>query len=338
MIVQLLGLFARRLLVAIPILLIVSALVFVVLRVLPVDPAAMSMPPNATKSEIEAKRQEMGLDRPLPEQYAIWLGKTLKGDFGASIHFRRAVSSLIAETLPATIELALLAMLLAAGLGFAGGLLLFHWRGTWRGEAADLGSTMLMSAPDFLWGLLFILAFGVLWPLLPFTGRLASSFARPVHTGFLLLDTLIEGRLDMFLDVLKHMLLPATALGLAFSVPIMRVLRSSLYEIDHADYIRQARLRGVSEERILLRHALKNAILPTLTLMGVQFGFLFGGTLLIEVIYSYPGLGNLMVDAVRNADLPIIQAVALAYAAVVLVINMIVDGLYLVLNPRLRAA
>ncbi len=107
--------------------------------------------------------------------------------------------------------------------------------------------------------------------------------------------------------------------------------------IDHADYIRQARLRGVSEGRILLRHALKNAVLPTLTLMGVQFGFLFGGTLLIEVIYSYPGLGNLMVDAVRNADLPIIQAVALAYAAVVLIINMIVDGLYLVLNPRLRS-
>ena len=142
----------------------------------------------------------------------------------------------------------------------------------------------------------------------------------------------------MFLDALKHMLLPATALGIAFSVPIMRVLRSSLYEIDQADYIRQARLRGVSEGRILLRHALKNAVLPTLTLMGVQFGFLFGGTLLIEVIYSYPGLGNLMVDAVRNADLPIIQAVALAYAAVVLLINMIVDGLYLVLNPRLRSA
>ena len=260
----------------------------------------------------------------------------MKGDLGSSIHFRRAVASLIAETLPATIELAALAMLIAAALGFAGGLLLFHLRGTLRGEAADLGSTVLMSAPDFLWGLMFILAFGVVWPLLPFTGRLASSFARPVHTGFLLLDTLIEGRPDMFLDALKHMVLPATALGLAFSVPIMRVLRSSLFEIDQADYIRQARLRGVSEGRILLRHALKNAVLPTLTLMGVQFGFLFGGTLLIEVIYSYPGLGNLMVDAVRNADLPIIQAVALAYAAVVLIINMIVDGLYLVLNPRLR--
>jgi len=338
MIGPVLALFGKRLLAAIPILFVVSALVFAVLRVLPVDPAAMSMPPNATKAEIEAKRTEMGLDRPLPEQYAIWLGQTLRGDLGTSIHFRRGVAGLIGESLPATIELAALSMAIAAALGFAGGLLLFHLRGSWRGEAADLGSTVLMSTPDFLFGLMFILAFGVAWPILPFTGRLAASFARPMHTGFLLLDTLIEGRLDMFADALAHMILPATALGLAFSVPIMRVLRSSLYEVDHADYIRQARLRGVPEGRILLRHTLKNAVLPTLTLMGVQFGFLFGGTLLIEVIYSYPGLGNLMVDAVRNADLPIIQAVALAYAVVVLVINMVVDALYLVLNPRLRTA
>ncbi|SDR61217.1 peptide/nickel transport system permease protein [Rhizobiales bacterium GAS191] len=338
MIAPVLALFAKRLAAAIPILLVVSALVFAVLRVLPVDPAAMSMPPNATKDEIEVKRKEMGLDRPLPQQYAIWLGQTLRGDLGTSIHFRRGVAGLIGESLPATIELAALAMAIAAGLGFVGGLMLFHLRGSWRGEAADLGSTVLMSTPDFLFGLMFILAFGVAWPILPFTGRLAASFPRPMHSGFLLLDTLIEGRLDMFMDALKHMILPATALGLAFSVPIMRVLRSSLYEVDHADYIRQARLRGVSEGRILLRHTLKNAVLPTLTLMGVQFGFLFGGTLLIEVIYSYPGLGNLMVDAVRNADLPIIQAVALAYAVVVLIINMIIDGLYLVLNPRLRTA
>ena len=142
----------------------------------------------------------------------------------------------------------------------------------------------------------------------------------------------------MFVDVLKHMLLPAAALGIAFSVPIMRVLRSSLYEVDRADYITQARLRGVSERRVLVRHGLKNAILPTLSLMGVQFGILFGGTLLVEVIFSYPGLGNLMVDAVRNADLPIIQAVGLTYCVVVLIINTIVDALYLVLNPKLRIA
>jgi peptide/nickel transport system permease protein len=140
----------------------------------------------------------------------------------------------------------------------------------------------------------------------------------------------------MFRDALAHMVLPSLALGIAFSPAIMRVLRSSLIDVYQVEYIGLARLRGLSERRILVRHALKNAILPTLSLMGVQFGFLFGGTLLVEVIYSYPGLGNLMVDAVRNADLPIIQAVGLTYCVVVLLINTAVDGLYLVLNPRLR--
>jgi peptide/nickel transport system permease protein len=142
----------------------------------------------------------------------------------------------------------------------------------------------------------------------------------------------------MFVDALKHMILPSLALGIAFSPTIMRVLRSSLLDVYHEDYVHQARLRGLSERRILLHHALKNAILPTLSLMGVQFGFLFGGTLLIEVIYSYPGLGNLMVDAVRNADLPIIQAVGLTYCVVVLFINTVVDAAYVILNPKLRIA
>jgi ABC-type dipeptide/oligopeptide/nickel transport system permease component len=331
-----LRLIGRRVLVALPILAIVSALLFSVLRLLPVDPAAMSLPPTATVAEIDAKRRDMGLDRPLPQQYLIWAKNVAAGDFGSSIHFRRAVAGLVAETLPATIELAVLAMIIAAVLGLAGGLYLFHVRGTWREPAADLSSIVLLSIPEFLWGLFFILLFGVALPLLPFTGRLSAGFQRPVHTGFLLIDTLIAGRLDMFADALAHMALPALALGLAFSPAIMRVLRSSLIDVYQEEYIAQARLRGLSERRILLRHALKNAILPTLSLMGVQFGFLFGGTLLVEVIYSYPGLGNLMVDAVRNADLPIIQAVGLTYCVLVLVINTAVDALYLVLDPRLR--
>jgi len=324
--------------VSVVILGIVSALLFCILRLLPVDPAAMSLPPNATLAEIEAKRREMGLDQPLFRQYLIWLAQVLHGDFGASIHFRRGVAGLISGTLPATIELALLAMLIAGTLGIAGGLYLFHVRGSAREPLADAGSIVLLSLPEFLWGLFFILLFGVALELLPFTGRLTSGFERPVITGFLLLDTLLVGRVDIFADAVKHMILPSLALGIAFSPTIMRVLRSSLLDVYQEDYIHQARLRGLSEPRILVRHALKNAILPTLSLMGVQFGFLFGGTLLIEVIYSYPGLGNLMVDAVRNADLPIIQAVGLTYCVVVLVINTVIDSLYVILNPRLRVA
>jgi peptide/nickel transport system permease protein len=329
----------RRLMVSVVILAIVSALLFCILRLLPVDPAAMSMPPSATIAEIEAKRQEMGLNLPLPQQYAIWLGDALHGDFGTSIHFRRSVVSLIASSLPATIELALCAMVIASVLGIGGGLLLFHLRGRWLFEPiVDLGSIVLLSIPEFLWALFFILIFGVLLEALPFTGRLSPEFQRPVVTGFLLLDTLLVGRLDVFWDAVKHMLLPSFALGIAFSPTIMRVLRSSLLDVYQEDYIQHARLRGQSERRVLLRHGLKNAILPTLSLMGVQFGFLFGGTLLVEVIYSYPGLGSLMVDAVRNADLPIIQAVGLAYCVVVLIINTVVDACYVVLNPKLRVA
>ena len=331
-------LIARRVLVSVVILLIVSALLFCILRLLPVDPAAMSLPPNATLAEIEAKRHAMGLDQPLFRQYLIWAGQVLHGDFGTSIHFRRGVAGLIGSTLPATIELALLAMIVAGTLGIAGGLYLFHVRGTRKEPIADAGSIVLLSLPEFLWGLFFILLFGVALELLPFTGRLTAGFQRPVVTGFLLLDTLLVGRLDMFANALKHMILPSLALGIAFAPTIMRVLRSSLLDVYQEDYIHQARLRGFSERHILLRHALKNAILPTLSLMGVQFGFLFGGTLLIEVIYSYPGLGNLMVDAVRNADLPIIQAVGLTYCVVVLSINTMVDAAYLILNPKLRIA
>jgi peptide/nickel transport system permease protein len=299
----------------------------------------MSMPPTATLAEIEAKRQEMGLHLPLPQQYAIWLRDALHGDFGTSIHFRRSVAPLVAASLPATIELALFAMVIASTLGLGGGLLLFHMRERWGlDQIVDFGSIVLLSIPEFLWALFFILVFGVMLGALPFTGRLSPEFQRPLVTGFLLLDTVLVGRFDMLWDAVKHMLLPSFALGIAFSPAIMRVLRSSLLDVYQEDYIQQARLRGLSERRVLLRHGLKNAILPTLSLMGVQFGFLFGGTLLVEVIYSYPGLGDLMVDAVRNADLPIIQAVGLAYCVVVLIINTVVDACYVVLNPKLRVA
>jgi len=336
MIATVLPLVGRRLLVSIIILLAVSFLLFAVLHVLPVDPAAMSLPPTATLADIEAMRRQMGLDRPLPEQYWIWLSHVVYGDFGNSIFFRRSVASLVVETLPATIELAVLSMIIAAVLGLVGGLVLFHLRGTKKEPVLDFGSIMLLSIPEFLWALFFILIFGVALQALPFTGRLDANLKLPQGTGFLLFDALAAGRLDIFWSALRHMILPCFALGIAFSPTFMRVLRSSLLDVYQEDYIHLARLRGLSERRILVHHALKNAILPTLSLMGVQFGILFGGTLLVEVIYSYPGLGNLMVDAVRNADLPIIQAVGLAYCVVVLIINTVIDSLYLVLNPRLR--
>jgi ABC-type dipeptide/oligopeptide/nickel transport system permease component len=306
------------------------------LRLLPLDPAAMSLPPTATITEIEAQRHAMGLDRPLPEQYFIWLGDALHGDFGRSIALHRDAGSLVDATLPLTIELALAAMVIAGVIGFGGGLLLFYLRDTMLEPVFDLVSILLLSIPEFLWGLILLFVFGVALGLLPFAGQVSPNLPLPDVTGFLLLDSLLVRRLDVFASALRHLILPALALGLAFSPSIMRVLRSSLFDVYHEDYIQQARLRGVTEGRILVAHALKNAALPTITLAGVQFGILFSGTLLIEVIYSYPGMGNLMVDAVRNADLPLIQAIGLTYCVVVLLINTVVDSLYLVLNPKLR--
>src|SRR5580693_2907472 len=186
-------LIARRLVAAIPILLIVSALLFCILRSLPVDPAAMSLPPNATLAEIEDKRREMGLDKPLPQQYLIWLSDALHGNFGRSIALRREAGSLVAATLPATIQLALCAMVIAAILGVGGGLLLFRVRGTWFEPVADLASVLLLSIPEFLWGLILLFVFGVALELLPFTGEVAPGLPIPHITGFLLLDALLIG-------------------------------------------------------------------------------------------------------------------------------------------------
>ena len=336
MLATILKMLLRRILVAIPTLFVVAALLFVVLRLLPVDPAAMSLPPNATNEELAAMREAMGLNRPLPVQFLIWLGQILSGDFGLSIQLRQPVRALVGEALPATIELAFLSMILAALVGIAGGLLAFHFRDRMAESAIDLSSIVMLSLPEFLWALLLMLVFGVWLQWLPFMLRLDPEIERPVVTGFLLLDTLLVGRPDAFASALRHMVLPCLALGLSASPAIMRVLRSSLLDVYQEDYIHQARLRGLTESRVLVRHGLKNAILPTLSLMGVQFGFLFGGTLLVEVIFSYPGLGNLMIDAIRNVDLPVIQIVGLTYCVMVLLISTVVDVLYLVLNPKLR--
>ena len=324
--------FGRRMLTVAAILLVVSALLFVALRLLVVDPAAM--PP-------EEVGQAGVTDQPVPVQYAVWLGQVLGGDLGRSSHLRRPVGALLAEALPATIELTLLAMLVAGSLGLAGGLLLFALRGGGDGgevgdAAAETATTLLMSVPVLLWALLCVLAGGVLLEVVPFIGRLDPELSRPVLTGFLLPDTLLAGDGRAFVSAAQHMVLPVLALGVAFAPAAMRVLRASLIEVYQSGYIQQARLRGVSASDVLLEHALRNAALPTLSLMGAQFGLLLGGALVVEVVFAYPGMGSLLVEAVRNADLAVIQAVGLAYCGVALVVGAAVDGVRLALSPRLR--
>jgi ABC-type dipeptide/oligopeptide/nickel transport system permease component len=334
-----LQLLLRRTLLAIPLLLCVSAVVFGILRLLPADPVAMSLPPGASVEDYEKLRQAFGLDRSLLDQYLIWLGKLARGDLGGSIFFRRPVSELVAIALPATIELVAAGLSLGVLIGVGGGLAMFALRGRIGETALDGATTVMMAIPEFLWAILLILFVGVGLQLLPFIGRLGPGVQLPpAFTGFLLLDALIGGRPDALGSALVHLILPSIALAIGLAPLVMRVLRSSLLETFQDDYIGQARLRGLSERRILLRHALPNAALPTISLIGVQGGFMFGGTVLVEMIFAYPGLGALMVDAVRNHDLPVIQAVALIYCMLVLGINALVDVAYLVVNPRLRLA
>lgn len=327
---------ARRLLTAIPTLLLLALVVFVVLRLLPVDPLAMLLPPSATPAEAAALRQQLGLDKPIPQQFLIWLWDAVRGNLGQSINFRQSVSLLTLGALPATLELTGVALVLALALSIPGGLLAFHLYRRQREAAMELVVALLQSIPAFLWSLLLILVFGVLWPVLPFAGRVGMGVVPPGITGLVLVDLLITGQFQAWLDALAHLLLPAFALALGFAPLVIRVLRSSLIDVDNEPYVQVARLRGVSESRILWRHMLKNAALPTITLIGVQFGFLFGGALVVEMIFGFPGVGNLMVQAVKGNDLPLIQGIAIVFCVLMLLITVVVDVLYALLNPRLR--
>lgn len=330
---------ARRFVGAIPTILLLSIVVFFVLRALPADPLAMMLPPNATQADAEAVRHALGLDRSIVIQYLIWLGDALRGDLGTSISFREPVTRLIANSLPATLELSAAGLLLALVISIPGGLLLYGARGTLFENILDVLVVCMVSIPAFLWAIFLMLGFGVTLGWLPFSGRVDPGIAIPAGgTGFLLIDYFFTFQFGYWQNALSHLVLPALALALGFSPLVIRVLRSSLLEASDDHYVEVARQRGLSERQIILKHMLRNSALPTITLIGAQFGFLFGGTLLVETIFSYPGIGNLMVQAVRNHDLPLIQGIALVFCVTTLLINTVVDILYVVLNPKLRRA
>ncbi len=327
--------FGRRLLTSLPIILLVSVVVFVILRAIPADPIAMLLPPGSSAADAAMLRAKFGLDLPLPEQYGIWLRHALTGDLGDSIFFREPVVGLLAKAFPATAELSLVSLLIALLFSIPGGIFFYTLRGRISNVLAEAAIVTSLSVPSFLWAIFFILLVGVAFPILPFTGRISGNTMVPDITGFLLIDLLITGRLHDWWDAALHLLLPSLSLALSFAPSVIRVLRSSLFDAAGEEYVTYARQRGVAERLVLINHMLRNAALPTVTLVGVQFGFLFGGTLLVELIFSYPGLGNLTVQAVRNHDLPLIQGAALLFCVAVLLINAIVDAVYVVLNPRL---
>ena len=314
----------------------VAVVVFVVIRVAPGDPIAMMLPPGATDADMERLRALYGLDKSLPEQFFIWLGGVVQGDFGTSISLRQDVLRIVLRRLPATLELATMALVIACALGLVLAILGTRRRGQRTEAAVDLWNGMTLSIPDFLWGLIFITLFAVAIPLFPVSGRINPQLDPDYLTNFLLLESIL--RLDFAVtgNLLRHMTLPALALALPLSAVMAQVLKQSLKEVMGLDYVMLARAKGFSEFSVIWREALRNAILPTLTLAGVQFTFLIGGTVIVEKLFSYEGLGNLAIDAVINRDLPLIQGIVLIFAVLFILINLAVDLMYAALNPRLR--
>ena len=336
MFIAILRVIVRRLLAIVPVFAVVTVLVFGALRILPVDPAQMSLPPSATIEQVEAKREAMGLNRPIWTQYSMWAQAAITGDLGESAQYRTSTAAVVLDRLPATIELVICALIFAVCVGMTGGLLIFAVRGTALESVGLVVTSAVMALPDFLLALLFILLLGVLIPLFPVNGRLDPGMQVPSYTGFLLIDAVLTGDFRVIVSAFEHIALPVMALGLAFSPTIVRVLHASLINTYQQSYIQQARLRGLSDREILFGQALKNAIVPVVILVGTQFGGLFGGTLLVEMIFSFPGLGNLMVKAMQTADLSVIMAISLIYCATTLIFNSIADALAYLLNPRLR--
>ena len=314
----------------------VAVIVFVVIRVVPGNPIAMMLPPGATEEVVARLTALYGLDKSIFRQFLIWAGGVLQGDFGTSITTRQPVLGLVLGRLPATLELSIMALVIATSIGGFAALTGTRLRGTRSEAAIDVANGMALSVPDFLWGLVLILLFGVLWPVFHISGRVTPSIELPFTTNFYLFESLIRLRLDLWWDIVSHMLLPALALAIPLAAIIGQLLKQSLKETMHLDYVTLARTQGYSEAKVIWSQALPNAILPTLTLVGVQFTFLIGGTVIIERLFSYEGLGNMAIDAVINRDLPLIQGIVILFAVIFTGVNLLVDLTYAALNPRLR--
>ena len=326
----------RRLVLVPPTLFGVAVIVFVLLRVVPGDPIAMMIPPGASETDIGRLRALYGLDQPILHQFVAWLGQVASGDFGRSISVRQNVFDLLLMRLPATIELTLLATSIAVVVGVLAALTGILLRGRRAEWAVDGGVGVLLAIPDFLWALILLLLFGVLVPLLPISGRIDPQIDLGLRSNFYLIESLLTGRLDIAFALLHHMILPALALGLPFAAIIARLLKASLVEAEDQDYAQVARARGYSRPAILLNEVFPNALIPTVALGGVQVTLLLGGTVLVERIFSYEGIGNMAIDAVINRDFPLIQGLVLTFAVMFIALNLVVDLVVTLLDPRLR--
>jgi len=332
-----LGFIVERLLQLIPVLIGISLVVFLMMALTPGDPVEIMLGDQlATAEQKESLRRDMGLDLPAAERFVRFVKNALGGDFGRSFFHRRPVAEVIAERLPATIELTIVAMLIALAVAIPLGVLAAVRRGSLIDKAATVISLIGVSMPGFWLGIMLILLFAVHLGWMPVSGRIDYAFEVPRITGMILFDSLVQGRYAAFLNALHHILMPAVTLGLAMAALLMRVTRTSMIEVLQQDYIVFAEAKGLSRARVLVRHALKNALIPTVTVAALETGYLLGGNTIVEMVFGWPGLARVIVEGIYSRDFPLVQAGVLVIAVIYVTVNFAADVLYTLLNPRVK--
>jgi peptide/nickel transport system permease protein len=344
--------FIRRLLSVLPTLIGVTMVIFMFLRLIPGDPAVAMLGEHAAKENVERIREQLGLNRPLfldrealaegdlPQfinsQYLLYLGRLFRGDLGQSIHRRLSINETLKERFPATAELALISITIGAVVGVVAGIVSAARRNSMIDTSTMLGSLAGVSMPIYWLGLMLIMLFAVSLKWLPAGGRLDPAIKLETVTNFYVLDSLLTGNMAALTDSIKHLLLPAIALATHPMSIIARMTRSSMLEVLSQDYIRTAHAKGLRERAVLFRHALKNAFLPVITIIGLQTGVLLAGAILTETIFSWPGIGKWIYDAILARDYPIVQGGTLLIAVIFVLANLLVDLSYGFLDPRIH--
>jgi peptide/nickel transport system permease protein len=326
----------RRLLLLVPILFGLSILVFVWIRALPGGPAEALLGERATPEAVAAIERQYGLDQPVHVQYWRFLKRSIQFDFGESTRSRRPVTEELKERFPATIELALAAMLFSITLGIPLGFVAAKRYGTLLDHGSLIASLIGISIPIFFLGILLKYVFAVELGLLPTVGRVSVLIDLEHPTNFYILDALVAADFSALWDVLKHLILPAVALGSIPLAIIARITRAAVLDVQNEDYVRTARAKGLPPRIVDRRHVMRNAMLPVSTIVGLQVGLLLSGAVLTEKVFAWPGIGSWLVDAIRDRNFPVLQGGILFVALVFVLVNLVVDVSYAILNPRLR--
>ncbi|MBD8037949.1 ABC transporter permease [Solibacillus sp. A46] len=326
----------KRLLHLIPVLLGMTFLVFLIIRAIPGDPAQVILGQQATADAIAALRLKLGLDNPWYVQYFDYLKGIFTGNLGDSLRTRQPIASEIWPYLAATFELALFAMIIAVVVGVNAGIISAWFQNSWFDYVAMVIALIGVSMPIFWLGLMEQWAFGIQLGWLPTSGREEVRDPIAAITHFYLIDTLLQGRWDQFVDVIKHLILPGIALATIPTAIIARMTRASMLEVMRSDFVRTARAKGQKMFVVVYKHALKNALIPVLTVVGLQTGMLLGGAILTETIFSWPGIGRYIYEAIGFRDYPVIQSGILIVAFLFVMINLIVDILYTVIDTRIK--